>query len=149
MAVTYKIKNWSMKWGIQPYGVNKWNPLEKLDSSKRGVKTPLRIKIEKEQNGLIEQANEDFGSNDIEIESLKGQPFHPSMDIEQYLEEKNVAVQAAVTIVISDGAYSYDACMEADTWLRQYGPVFYVFMAPNEGMMDSNVSQMQATLKNR
>lgn len=67
--------------------------------------------------------------------------------MEQYLEEKNVAVQAAVTIVISDGAYSYDSCMEADTWLRQYGPVFYVFMAPQEGMMDTNVAQMQATLK--
>ncbi len=68
-------------------------------------------------------------------------------EMERYLDEENVDVKAAVTIVISDGAFNYRSCMTPDEWLRQYGPVFYVFIAPDEGSMDGNVKQMQQELK--
>jgi len=69
------------------------------------------------------------------------------VEMERYLEEENVEVKAAVTIVISDGAFNYRSCMIPDEWLRQFGPVFYVFIAPEEGTMDGNVKEMQKELK--
>jgi len=68
-------------------------------------------------------------------------------EMERYLEEENVEVKAAVTIVITDGAFNYRSCMIPDEWLRQFGPVFYVFIAPDEGAMDGKVKQMQEELK--
>ena len=68
-------------------------------------------------------------------------------EMERYLEEEKVEVKAAVTIVISDGAFNYRSCMIPDEWLRQFGPVFYVFIAPDEGAMDGKVKQMQEELK--
>ena len=68
-------------------------------------------------------------------------------EMERYLEEENVEVKAAVTIVISDGSFNYSSCMAADSWLRQYGPVFFVFISPNDGAMDGYVLSMQETLK--
>lgn len=89
MAVTYHLKNWSMKWGIQPYGVKKWNPLQPLES-RRGVKTELRTRIEKEEKELMEAAEEEFGSESEKIPvdgaDMKGQPFHPEMDYDKYIE---------------------------------------------------------------
>ena len=37
--------------------------------------------------------------------------------------------------------------MGPESWLRQFGPVFYVFIAPEEGAMDGKVKQMQHELK--
>lgn len=71
-------------------------------------------------------------------------------EMQRYLEEENVEVKAAVTIVISDGAFNYGSCMDdnyGDGWLRDYGPVFYVFIAPSEGQMEGNVQSMQMELK--
>ena len=92
MAVTYHLKNWSMKWGLQPYGVNKWNPLESLDGSKRGAKTELRKRIEKDEQELLDASAEEFGSQneDIPLDNMKGQPFHPDMNIEKFLEENGL-----------------------------------------------------------
>jgi hypothetical protein len=68
-------------------------------------------------------------------------------EMERYLEEENVEVKAAVTIVISDGAFNYRSCMPPDSWLREYGPVFYVFIAAAEGQMEGNLQSMQVELK--
>ena len=68
-------------------------------------------------------------------------------EMERYLEEEKVEVKAAVTIVISDGAFNYRSCMGPDEWLREFGPVFYVFIATDEGAMDGNVTMMQDELK--
>ena len=67
-------------------------------------------------------------------------------EMERYLEEEDVEVKAAVTIVISDGAFTVSAVREMDTWLRQYGPVFYVFMSPDAGALSSVVTSMQTAL---
>ena len=67
--------------------------------------------------------------------------------MERYLEEENVAVSSAVTIVISDGDFNYESCMPPDNWLRQFGPVFYVFIAPTVGAMDRYVKSLQLELK--
>jgi hypothetical protein len=75
------------------------------------------------------------------------------MEMERYLEQENLEVKSAVTIVISDGAFNYGSCVgggyphSPDGWLRQYGPVFYVFIAPDEGSMDGNVLGLQTQLK--
>ena len=68
-------------------------------------------------------------------------------EMERYLEEENLDVKAAVTIVISDGHFNYGSCMTDDTWLRQYGPVFYVFIAPKEGGLAGAVQGMREALK--
>ena len=68
-------------------------------------------------------------------------------EMERYLVEENVNVKSAVTIVISDGDFNYKSCMPPDNWLRQFGPVFYVFIAPKVGAMDGNVKRLQAFLK--
>ena len=68
-------------------------------------------------------------------------------EMERYLEEENVAVKSAVTIVISDGDFNYESCMPPDNWLRQFGPVFYVFIAPTVGAMDRYVKSLQLELK--
>jgi hypothetical protein len=68
-------------------------------------------------------------------------------EMERYLNEENVEVKAAVTIVISDGQFNYKRCVDNDTWLRQYGPVFYVFISENEGQMNGPVQEMQKVLK--
>ena len=68
-------------------------------------------------------------------------------EMERYLNEENVEVKAAVTIVISDGQFNYNNCVADDTWLRQYGPVFYVFISPNDGGMNGPVMEMQKVLK--
>jgi len=68
-------------------------------------------------------------------------------EMERYLNEENVEVKAAVTIVISDGQFNYKRCVDDDTWLRQYGPVFYVFISENEGQMNGPVQEMQKVLK--
>ena len=65
------------------------------------------------------------------------------MEMERYLNEANIEVKAAVTIVISDGHFNYGSCMRDDTWLRQYGPVFYVFMSPTEGGLSGAVNGMR------
>jgi hypothetical protein len=69
------------------------------------------------------------------------------LEMERYLVEEKVEVKAAVTIVITDGAFNYRSCMAADEWLRQFGPVFYVFISPDEGALDASVKKMQAELK--
>jgi len=69
------------------------------------------------------------------------------VEMERYLNEENVEVKAAVTIVISDGHFTYSNCMRDDTWLRQYGPVFYVFMSPTEGGLAGAVAGMRESLK--
>ena len=68
-------------------------------------------------------------------------------EMERYLEEENLDVKAAVTIVISDGHFNPRKCMKDDTWLRQYGPVFYVFMTTKEGALEGTVNQVRAVLK--
>jgi len=68
-------------------------------------------------------------------------------EMKRYLEEQKVAVKSAVTIVISDGAFTYQNVKESDDWLRQYGPVFYVFMNPEPGGLQGSVNQMRGYLK--
>lgn len=65
------------------------------------------------------------------------------LEMERYLNEENVEVKAAVTIVISDGHFNYGSCMMNDSWLRQYGPVFYVFMSPTVGGLSGAVAGMR------